>query len=289
MEWVNAVVQGVLLGGVFALFATGLSLAFGIMRLANLAHGTLALLAAFIAYSIVDATGVNPLVALFAVVPTMFVVGYVLERGLLNFTLGSDPLPAILVTFGLAVVIENLLLEHYSADARGLDAGSIESASIHVTDDIAIGWFPLMTLAVAVGVLAILYMLFAHTRAGRAFRAISDDRETGRLMGINERHYYALAMGIALATVAIAGVFLGIRTTFSPADGNSQLLFGFEAVIIGGLGSLWGTLAGGIILGVAQTVGAEFEPGWSVLTGHLVFLAVLALRPNGLFGKPVPA
>jgi branched-chain amino acid transport system permease protein len=289
MEWVNAVIQGILLGGVFALFATGLSLAFGIMRLANLAHGTLALLAAFIAYSIVDATGVNPLVALVVVVPIMFVVGYVLERGLLNFTLGSDPLPAILVTFGLAVVIENLLLERYSADARGLDAGSIESASIRLTDDIAIGWFPLMTLAVAVGVLGLLYVLFARTRAGRAFRAISDDRATGRLMGINDRHYYALAMGIALATVAIAGVFLGIRTTFSPADGNALLLFGFEAVIIGGLGSLWGTLAGGIILGVAQTVGAEIEPGWSVLTGHVVFLAVLALRPNGLFGKALPA
>jgi branched-chain amino acid transport system permease protein len=218
----------------------------------------------------------------------MFVVGYVLERGLLNFTLGSDPLPAILVTFGLAIVIENLLLERYSADARGLDAGSIESASIRVTDDIAIGWFPLMTLAVAVGVLGILSLLFARTRAGRAFRAISDDRATGRLMGIDDRHYYALAMGIALATVAIAGVFLGIRTTFSPADGNAQLLFGFEAVIIGGLGSLWGTLAGGIVLGVAQTVGAEIEPGWSVLTGHLVFLAVLALRPNGLLGKAAP-
>jgi branched-chain amino acid transport system permease protein len=289
MEWVNAVIQGILLGGVFALFATGLSLAFGIMRLANLAHGTLALLAAFIAYSIADATGVNPLVALLAVVPIMFVVGYILQRGLLNFTLGSDPLTAILVTFGLAIVIENLLLERYSADARGLNAGSIESASIRVSDDIAIGWFPLMTLAVAVAVLGLLYLLFARTRVGRAFRAVSDDQVTGRLMGIHDRHYYALAMGIALATVAIAGVFLGIRTTFSPADGNAQLLFGFEAVIIGGLGSLWGTLAGGIVLGVAQTVGAEIEPGWGVLTGHLVFLAVLALRPNGLFGRGAAA
>jgi branched-chain amino acid transport system permease protein len=193
------------------------------------------------------------------------------------------------VTFGLAIVIENLLLERYSGDARGLDAGSIESESIRVSDDIAIGWFPLMTFAVAVGVLALLYLVFARTRAGRAFRAISDDRATGRLVGIDERHYYALAMGIALATVAIAGVFLGIRTTFSPADGNAQLLFGFEAVIIGGLGSLWGTLAGGVVLGVAQTVGAQIEPGWSVLTGHLVFLAVLAVRPNGLFGKATPA
>jgi branched-chain amino acid transport system permease protein len=289
MEWVNAVIQGILLGGVFALFATGLSLAFGIMRLANLAHGTLALLAAFIAYSIVDATGINPLLALVAVVPIMFLIGYALQRGVLNFTLTGDPLTAILVTFGLAVVIENLLLERYSADARGLDAGPIERASIRLTDDISIGWFPLMTLGAAVAVLGLLYVVFARTRAGRAFRAISDDQATAQLMGINNRHYYALAMGIALATVGIAGVFLGIRTTFSPADGNAQLLFGFEAVIIGGLGSLWGTLAGGIVLGVAQTVGAQIEPGWSVLTGHLVFLVVLALRPTGLFGKGAAA
>ncbi|MGH9260356.1 MAG: branched-chain amino acid ABC transporter permease, partial [Acidimicrobiales bacterium] len=157
-----------------------------------------------------------------------------------------------------------------------------------VTDDISIGWFPLMTLAVAVAVLGLLYVVFARTRAGRAFRAISDDQATARLMGIDDRRYYALAMGIALATVGIAGVFLGIRTTFSPADGNSLLLFGFEAVIIGGLGSLWGTLVGGIVLGVAQTVGAQIEPGWSVLTGHVVFLTVLAVRPNGLFGKREP-
>jgi branched-chain amino acid transport system permease protein len=289
MDWVNAVVQGILLGGVFALFATGLSLAFGIMRLANLAHGTLALLAAYIAHSLVDATGLNPLIVLLAVVPIMFVLGFVLQRALLNFTLTGDPLTAILVTFGLAIVIENLLLERYSADARGLAAGSIESESIRLTGDIAIGWFPLMTLGVAVAVLGLLSLLFTRTRAGRAFRAISDDQATARLMGINDRRYYALAMGIALATVGIAGVFLGIRTTFAPAEGNALLLFGFEAVIIGGLGSLWGTLAGGIVLGVAQTVGAQIEPGWGVLTGHIVFLIVLAVRPNGLFGRAVPA
>jgi branched-chain amino acid transport system permease protein len=289
MDWVNAVVQGILLGGVFALFATGLSLAFGIMRIANLAHGVLALLAAYIAHSLVDVTGLNPLIVLLAVVPIMFVLGFVLQRALLNFTLTGDPLTAILVTFGLAIVIENLLLERYSADARGLAAGSIESESIRLTGDIAIGWFPLMTLGVAVAVLGLLSLLFTRTRAGRAFRAISDDQATARLMGINDRRYYALAMGIALATVGIAGVFLGIRTTFAPAEGNALLLFGFEAVIIGGLGSLWGTLAGGIVLGVAQTVGAQIEPGWGVLTGHIVFLVVLAVRPNGLFARAVPA
>jgi branched-chain amino acid transport system permease protein len=285
MRWIDAVVQGVLLGGVYALFATGLSLAFGIMRLANLAHGTMALLAAFLTYSTVEATGLNPLVAMIIVVPAMFAIGYLLQRGVLNFSLTGDPLTAILVTYGLAIVLENVLLNRYSADSKGLNAGAIEAKSIHLTPDIAIGWFPLLTLVAAVVVLAGLHLLFARTRTGRAFRAISDDQEAARLMGIDNRHYFALAMGIALATVGVAGVFLGVRTTFSPADGNLQLLFAFEAVIIGGLGSLWGTLAGGIVLGVAQTFGAQIEPGWSVLLGHLVFLAVLVVRPLGLFGK----
>lgn len=284
MSWANAVIQGVLLGGVFALTATGLSLAFGIMRLANLAHGTLALLAAFITFTLVDRTGLNPLVAMLIVVPLMAVFGYVLQRVLLNFAV-EDPLTGILVTFGLAIIIENLLLNRYSADARGLDAGAIEAESIRINDQIAIGWLPLLILVVAVLVLAILSIVFTRTRMGRAFRAISDDQETAQLMGIDNRHYFGLAMAIALATVGIAGVFLGVRTTFAPADGNLLLLFAFEAVIIGGLGSMWGTLVGGIVLGVAQTVGAEIEPGWSVLFGNLVFLAVLIVRPTGLFGK----
>jgi branched-chain amino acid transport system permease protein len=285
MTWVNAVIQGVLLGGIYALFATGLSLAFGIMRLVNLAHGQLALLGAFLTVSLVSTTGWNPLVALAVMVPAMAVIGFILQQGLFNRTLTGDPLVAILVTFGLAVVIQNALLVHYSADVRGLDAGSIETASFQLTDEITIGWFRLVGLLVAIAVLAALSLFLARNRTGRAFRAVSDDRATARLMGINDRWIYGLAMAIAIATVGVAGVFLGTQTSFAPADGDAQLLFAFEAVIIGGLGSLWGTLAGGIVLGVAQTVGAQIEPGWSVLTGHLVFLAVLVVRPTGLFGK----
>lgn len=295
MDWVNAVVQGVLLGGVFALFATGLSLAFGVMRLVNLAHGQLALVAAFATVSVTEATGWNPLVALLVVIPGMAALGYVLQRGLLDLTLGGaegregDPLRSILVTFGLAVVIENLLLERYSADSRGLAAGSIETASIRLTDDLSIGWFRLLGLLVAIGVLAGLAVFLARTRTGRALRAVADDRATAELMGIDTHRVNGLAMALALATVAIAGVFLGIQTTFAPSDGNVLLLSAFEAVIIGGLGSLWGTLAGGVTLGVAQTVGAQIEPGWSVLVGHLVFLAVLVVRPTGLFPRTAPA
>jgi branched-chain amino acid transport system permease protein len=290
VTWVNDVVQGLLLGGLYALFATGLSLMFGVMRLVNLAHGDLSIAAAFVALVTVDALGVNPLVTLALVVPVMFAAGYLLQRGLLNFTLrGGDPLPSILVTFGLSVIVQNLLLEAFSADSRGLDAGAVENSGVRVTSQLAVGWFPLLTLATGIGVLIGLQLLLSRTRIGRAFRASSDDQEAARLMGIDHRHLYALATGIALATVAVAGVFLGIRTTFTPGLGPTRLIFAFEAVIIGGLGSLWGTLAGGLVLGVAQTLGAQLSPGWGVLAGHLVFVTVLAFRPSGLLGKAVPA
>lgn len=289
MDWMNAVVQGVLLGGLFALFATGLSLAFGIMRFVNLAHGDLAILGAFLAVSTTAALDVNPFATLLVIVPGFALGGYVLQRRVFNRTMGPDPLPSILVTFGLGVVIQNALLEHYSADSRGLDAGAIETRSARLTDDISVGWFPLLTLLVAVVVLVALQWVFSRTRSGRAFRATADDPSTARLMGINDRVVYARIMAIAFATVALAGVFLGIRQTFGPSDGPAALLFGFEAVVIGGLGSLWGTLVGGVILGVAQTVGNQIDVRYDLLSGtlygHLIFLTVLAFRPQGLLGR----
>jgi len=288
VTWANDVVQGLLLGGLYALYATGLSLVFGVMRMVNLAHGDLSIVAAFLALVAVDRLGVNPLVTPAIVVPLMFALGYLLQRGVLNLTLrDGDVLPSILVTFGLAVVLQNLLLEVFSADSRGLDAGRIENASVRLTAGLAVGWFALLTLVVAIGVLIGLQLLLSRTRLGRAFRATADDPSTARLMGIDHRHLYALATAIALGTVAVAGIFLGARTTFTPSLGPTRLIFAFEAVIIGGLGSLWGTLVGGLVLGVAQTLGAHLSPGWGVLSGHLVFLAVLAFRPTGLLGKAV--
>jgi branched-chain amino acid transport system permease protein len=286
MEWLNAVVQGVLLGGLYALLATGLSLVFGVMRLVNLAHGDLGILAAFLALVVVEATGVNALLSLVVVVPLMMAVGYILQRGLLNRTLEGGVLPPLLVTFGLAVVIQNGLLTAFTADSQGLDAGAIETASLRVTDQLAVGWLPLLTLGVAVGILIALQLLLDRTSLGRALRATSDDAAAARLVGIDDRHIFAVAMAIALGTVAIGGVFLGIRTTFGPLDGPARLIFAFEAVIIGGLGSLWGTLVGGIILGVAQALGNQVDPAYQILAGHLVFLAVLLLRPSGLFSRP---
>ena len=283
--WVDTLVQGVLLGGLYALFAMGLSLIFGVMRLVNIAHGDLIVLAAYLALVVVNATGLGPISALVVCVPAMFVLGYVLQRGLLNFTLGTDILPPLLVTFGLSIIIQNALLQTFSADPRALRLGGFETESFHVGADIAVGYFPLLVLGVAIALTVGLELMFGRSPLGRAFRATSDDPQAVQLMGVNNRHVYALAMGSALSIVAVAAVFYGIRTTFGPTDGPDRLLFAFEAVIIGGLGSFWGTLAGGILLGVAQAIGFRLDPGWGVLTGHLAFLGVLLLKPSGLFPR----
>ncbi len=285
MDWLDTVIQGVLLGGLYALFATGLSLIFGVMRLVNIAHGDLIVLASFLGLAVVQGIGLHPLLSLVLVIPAMLGLGYALQRGLLNLALGRDILPPLLVTFGISIIIQNVLLEIFSADTQRLQIGALATASIRIGESLAIGWFPLIVFLSAVGVVAGLQMLLSATHLGRAFRATSDDQQTAALMGINDRHVFALAMALAFGVMALAGVFLAIRTNFSPAIGPARLLYAFEAVIIGGLGNPWGTLVGGIILGVAQTIGAKIHPGGQILAGHVAFLMVLVLRPGGLFPR----
>ena len=284
MDWINSIVQGILLGGLYAMIAAGLSLIFGVMRLVNIAHGDLIILAAYLGLTVTMALGIYPLLALAIVVPVMAVIGYVLQRVVLNNTLSDDILPPLLVTFGLSVIIQNALLEIYSFDPQKLDSGAFGTASVDM-GGISVGLLPLLMFATAVAVIAGLQFIFYKTALGRAFRAVSDNQDVAQLMGLNKRHVYGLAMALSLAVVAIAGIFLGMRTSFDPAIGGGRLIFGFEAVIIGGLGNLWGTLAGGVILGVAQTVGAKIDPGYQILAGHIAFLVVLAIRPNGLFPR----
>jgi branched-chain amino acid transport system permease protein len=288
MDWVNVVIQGVLVGGLYAMFAAGLALIFGVMRLVNIAHGDLIVLAAYIALMTTDTLGLDPLLAIAIVAPIMAAIGYALQRGLLNRTLGDDLLPPLLVTFGLSVIIQNGLLALFTADSRRLRAGGIEVASFPLLDGVWIGVLPLLQFVVAVAVIGALQLLFYRTALGRAFRATSDDPAVAQLMGLDNRHVFALAMALSLAVIAVAGVFLAVRTNFDPAIGPARLIFGFEAVIIGGLGSMWGTLAGGVILGVAQAIGAQLDPGWQVLAGHLAFLVILAVRPEGLFPRIRP-
>jgi branched-chain amino acid transport system permease protein len=285
MQWLNTIVQGVLTGGLYAMFAAGLSLIFGVMRLVNIAHGDFIVLAAYLALVVTETLGIGPLPALLVVVPLMAAVGYALQRGLLNRTLGPDLLPPLLVTFGLSIIIQNGLLELFTADSRRLQAGALEVATWQVTPGLSIGLLPLLQLAAAVAVIGGLQALFYRTALGRAFRATSDDPAVAGLMGLDNRHVFGLAMALSLAVVGLAGVLLAVRTNFDPAIGPARLIFGFEAVIIGGLGNLWGTLAGGIMLGVAQAVGAKLDPGWQLLAGHIAFLLVLAVRPEGLFPR----
>lgn len=288
MDWINAVLQGILLGGQYALLACGLSLVFGVMRIVNLAHGVLAVAAAYLAFWLVDLTGVPPFLTIAVVVPVLAAVGYAIQRGLFNPALRHGELSPLLVSFGLAVIGANLLQEVFTADTRKIPIGDLSTASVEL-GDLRLGVFSLLTLAVAVAVIVGLQLYLSHARTGRAMRATKDDPEAATLMGIDERHMYALATAIAIGTVALAGVFLGMSTQFSPTYGDLVLIFAFEAVIIGGLGSLWGTLLGGLVLGVAQTVGAQIDPAYGVLAGHLVFLVVLLFRPQGLLPKAVAA
>ncbi len=285
MQWLNVFIQGSLLGGIYALFAIGLSMSFGIMRLVNIAHGDFIVLSGYVALVVTQNTGLDPFSSLAIVVPVMFALGYALQLGLLNQTLSGGLLPPLLVTFGISIIIQNGLLQGFGAYDHRLQEGAIETASLHLPGGIDVGVYPLLVFAVAVLSIASLQFLFYRTGLGRAFRAVSDDANTAELMGIDNRKLYALALGIAMIFTAIAGVLFGIRTIFDPAAGPIRLILAFKAVIIGGLGSMWGTLVGGMVLGIAQSVGAALDPTWQILAGHLAFLAILILRPNGLFPR----
>lgn len=287
MVWVDTIIQGILLGGLYALFATGLSLIFGIMRLVNLAHGDFMVLGAFAILVLIEGLGLHIVPAAVLAAVLMFMLGYVLQYALLNRTLGKDILPPLLVTFGLSIILQNGMLEVFTADTRRLKAGGFEEVSIQLGNGLAIGAMPLLTFVSAIIVILALNFLFYRTETGRAFRATSDDPVVAQLMGIDNNRIFALAMALAMVVVAIAGLYLGARATFDPVIGPGRLIYAFEAVIIGGLGSLWGTLAGGIIIGLAQTVGAKINPEWQLLAGHVVFLIILVLKPRGLFPRQV--
>ena len=281
MDWLNALIQGLLLGGLYALFATGLSLMFGVMRIVNLAHGDLAVVASFLAVALVSGTGLPLWVVCLVTVPLFAALGYLTQRVLLQKSLSAGPLATLLVTFGLSIVLQNLLLETCSADTRTLDGGAFTTGSFSI-GSISLAYQSVATFLLAVVVLVGIQLFLSRTGLGRMLRASSDDRETANLVGADSRHIYGIATAIAFATVALAGLMFAMRSSFDPSTGPSRLIFAFEAVVIGGLGSLWGTLLGGVVLGVTQSIGAQIDPALTLLAGHLVFLAVLAFRPQGL-------
>lgn len=285
MVWINAIIQGVLLGGLYALFAAGLSLMFGVMRFVNIAHGDFIVVGAYMILTFIATWGLNPFIGVGLVVVLMGVAGYMNQRFVLNRVLGDDILPPILVTFGMSIIIQNGLLEIFSADSQKLQTGTFETSSITITDGLSIGLLPFLMFLTAVGVIFGLQWIFYHTKLGRMLRATSDDPQIVPLMGGNNNHIFAVATGMASLVVGIAGIWLAMKTNFDPTAGPTRLLFAFEAVIIGGLGNIRATLLGGIILGIAQTVGAQIDAGFQLLAGHLAFLVVLIVRPRGLFPK----
>jgi branched-chain amino acid transport system permease protein len=289
VNWVNAIIQGVLLGGQYALIACGLSLAFGVMRIVNLAHGDLAVCGAYLALVLSSVLGVPVWVTLPLLLPAAFAVGMGLQVLLFGRALRHGVLAPVLVTFGLSVMIENLLQVAATSDPRGLNGGALTLASFHISSGITVSWLFLTGFLTACAVLCGLQLLLSRTSWGRKVRATADDLDTARLVGIRVRPVFATVAGIAVATAALAGVFIGTIGTFDPQAGTNTLIFAFEAVVIGGIGSLWGTLAGGVALGVTQVVVGEVNQAYAVLAVHLLFLAVLTVRPGGLFTSHQPA
>jgi branched-chain amino acid transport system permease protein len=283
MAWVNAIIQGVLTGGLYALFACGLSLMFGVMKVVNLAHGDLAVVAGYIAIGVITVTHIPVLWSFLIVVPVMAAVGYALQRTLIQASLDRGVLTTLIVTFGLSVVIENALLQFFTANSRGIGVGLpllTESFSI---GSIQIAYLLVVIFAVAVVVLFGLQYFLSRSRYGRLIRAAADDQEAVQLSGADYRHVFAICAALAFSTVALGGIAYGMYSQLSPTTGTDTiLLFAFAAVVIGGLGSLWGTLLGGVVLGVAQQIGAQINISDEVLAGYIVFLAVLVLRPQGL-------
>lgn len=285
MELVQSLINGILLGGIYAAVGIGLSLIFGIVRMVNLAHGDLMILSAYLALTLMKITGANAYVVLLGVLPAMFVLGYLMQRLVLNRVLGQGMEPPLIVAFGLSIIFQNALLLIYSPDARSLKSG-LAIQHLAVTSWLHIPLIYLVGFAVGCGVIALLWLFLRHTDLGRAIRAAADDETAAQYMGINTRRIYAVAMGIATATAAVAGILIGTTFTFYPHTGPQYLIIAFGVVIIGGAGSMAGTLAGGIILGLAQLLGAYFfGTGYQLLSGYLILLTVLALRPQGLFGR----
>jgi branched-chain amino acid transport system permease protein len=284
MTWVNAVLQGILLGGLYALFACGLSLLFGVMKVINLAHGDLAILAGYLAIGVIAVTHIPAVWSFVIVVPLFAALGYVAQRTLIQASLSRGVLTTLLVTFGLSVVIENALQQFFSANSRTLSIGSLISDSFSIGPQIRIAYLDLVIFLVAVVVLLGLQYYLSASRQGRLIRAVADDREAAQLAGADYRHVFGIAAAIAFGTVALAGIAYGMYTSFNPASGTTALLllFAFEAVVIGGLGSLWGTLVGGILLGVVQQLGAQVGSNDQVLAGQLLFLLILVIRPQGI-------
>lgn len=284
MPWLDALVQGLLLGGMYAQYALGMALMFGVMRIVNLTHGDLMILLALTGISLASAYALGPWTVLAVLVALGAIVGLILQRLVLNRVVGSDPLPSLIATFGLSIALQNAMLQIWSADTRSLGTGGIAQASFQL-GPLFVGVLPVIVLVTATVLTGGLDAMLRFTRFGRSLRAASADVEAAALTGVDPKRIYSGATAIAVAILGFAAVFQSMRATVAPADGPFQLIYAFEAVIIGGMGSIWGAFLGAMVLGISQSIGFRINPGFGILAGHLVFLLILALRPQGLLGK----
>ncbi|MHC6152105.1 branched-chain amino acid ABC transporter permease [Bradyrhizobium elkanii] len=280
----ETLLNGLMLGALYALFGLGLSLSVGVMRMINIAHGDLIVVGAYLTSAVMSGAGVGAFTALLVVIPMMFALGWLLQVTLLNRVVGRDPLAPLLLTFGLSIVLQNVLQEMFSADTRSLQAGDLAGLGFSVAG-VSVGILPLLSALASVALLGAMHWLVGQTHFGRQARAVSDDPGTARLVGVNDRRFFAIVTGVIFSTIGVAAVLYALRTPFSPTAGPERLLYSFEAVVLGGLGNIWGTFFGGLVIGVAQLFGAKIASGLGPFFGHLVFLVALLARPQGLFGK----
>jgi branched-chain amino acid transport system permease protein len=277
--------NGLLLGGLYGIVGIGMSMIFGIVRVVNLAHGDLVILAAYLSFVTISIFNVSPLLTLVLVIPAMFLIGFIVQYYLVNRVLGKDMNPPLLVAFGLSIILQNILLLIFTPDARAL-VTDLSIATLPIGSFLNVPVVYLVDFIVSLVTIFLLSRFFSKTYLGKAIRAASDDEGAAELMGINAKKIYAWAMAIAGGTAAIAGVLVGMTFTFYPHTGPDYLIIAFGVVIIGGLGSLIGTFMGGLILGLAQILGAHFlGPGFQLISGYIILLAVLTFKPTGLFSK----
>lgn len=276
--------NGILLGGLYAIIAIGLSTIMGIVKVMNFSHGDLMIFSSYLSLVFITWLGVNPYITFFIVVPLMYFVGYFLQRFLLNRILGKEMDPPLIVTFGVAIILQNLLLLIFTPDARTLMT-PLGLKTIFLTEYLKIPVNYLVDFVISLGVILFLYLFFQKSYLGRAIRAAADDEIAAKLMGINVYNIYSKAMGISMMTAGIAGVLVGMTFTFYPHTGSQYLFVAFGVAIIAGLGSMRGTFIAGIILATAQLYGGHFlGPGYQMVSGHIILLIVLLIKPKGIFG-----
>jgi branched-chain amino acid transport system permease protein len=277
---INLFIQALLLGGYYALIACGLAFMFQVMRVINLAHGSFAILAAYLVWVMADRLAISPFLALAMILPFMGVLGWLLQRLVLERAIRGGDLMPVLSTFGLAIVVDNLLFQQFGADTRSLSPmlGDLSWDAFEVPGGLFVGKLPVYIFIAAVLVIGGLELMLKRTALGRQIRATAADATTAGLVGVPARRAAAIAAALATMTVAISGVALGLRGTFDAYAGAPQLLFAFEATIIGGTRSLWGVLGGAVVLAMAQLLGAQIHPQGYLLGGHVAFLGVLFLR-----------